>query len=513
VATAWVLGELMDTKTYMDWSGVDTRSETDAADPKTLRTATNVDLNTDLGLTERPGLRLVAVVDASSVGLYSVGGSLRAAMAAGHSKPFSVQGTVPILYDFVGDGSVYTLASVTKVTSVSSWDADSAQGIYPVIVIQRNTGRHEIHWIKDLPVSAVDATPPPAYEPSTDPVSTKLTLPFTPGPTILKIQEKMCAVDNTNGAVWFCATVDRPSSTSAALLYALEDWTTEGDAGFLPVLRHCTGDRTIQGLSFYDDLMAVLFRDSIQLWQMSASPAQMSLVRVLRGPGVQSPGSVANARGDLIYFSSGVFSSLRRSAVNGQLTDGDIGAAIAPETKPLASQETLALWSQGRSAYYCFFAGQGVAWRYMTSPTSKTKGWTKYELPAGITTDAVVEHLGELYLRSGVNVYRFENGYADGSTYTVDTQFLTLGTPDEMKFVNSMNFTGAGSPTVSCFYDMNSPDSRETLCTLEGSTGSMVTVMVLENSVAPGFRLSGAVGSGFVLDKLSFKSTVEDTEE
>ncbi len=478
-------------KEFSAWRGIDVRSTLDSADPKTVRAAINVDLITDGTFVERDGLRKVAELDANSVGLYSVGGWLRSVIAAGHSKPASAQGTVPVIYDFVGDGTAYPLASVSRVASVSSWDADSATGIYPALIIQRSTGVYELHWIKDTPQAAVNGTPPPAYVPGTDTVSTKVTLPFTPGETILKIQEKMCAIDNKNGAVWFCSTVN-----------GILDWTLEGDAGFLPVIRHATGDRTIQGLSFYDDLMAVMFSDSIQLWEMNPSPALMGLVRILNGPGVQYPGSVANVRGDLLYFSRGTFSSLRRSAVNGQLTDGDIGAPVFPETELLQDTRPLGLWSQSRSAYYCFFGSE--AWRYMTSPSSKKSGWTKYELPEGITADAVVEHLGELYVRSGANVYRFEEGYVDGSTYTIDLHFLDLGAPSEWKFVQTFDFSGEGTPTVYFFPDMRQPTLVEKVCTLDGSTSSLTDVAILENSEAPSFRFTGAVGSGFSMDRVTF---------
>lgn len=493
-------------KHFEGWKGVDTRSTLDSADPKTLRAAINVDLITDGTIVERDGLRLVAQLDSDSVGLYSVGGRLRACMAAGHSKAASVQSTVPITYDFVGDGTVYALASVERVTSVSNWDADSAQGLYPVIVIQRSAatgGQYEIHWIKDQPAPTAQVGPPP-FIPSNDPVTTKLSLPFLPGDTILKIQEKMCAIDNANGAVWFCATVDRPdpASTTGAMIYAITNWTQEGDAGFLPVIRHCTGDRTIKGLSFYDDLMAVLFEDSIQLWQMNPAPAQMGLVRVLAGPGVKYPGSVANVRGDLIYFSSGTFSSLRRSEINGQLRDGDIGAPIFPSTKTLQDTRPIGLWSQSRSAYYCFFGTE--AWRYMASPTSKKTGWTKYELPDGISADYVVEHLGQLYIRSGDNVYRFEEGYVDGSTYTVDTHYLDCDLPSEWKFVRTMDFSGEGTPVIWFFPDMRQPTLKDRICQLDGSTASMDKIAILENSEAFSLRLTGAVGSGFSLDRLSF---------
>jgi len=470
----------MGSKTYGPWKGVDLRDLEDSADPKTVRTATNVDLATNGTFEERGGLRRVTTVDADSRGLYSVGGWLRCAIAAGHSKPASIQATVPILYDALGDGTIYGVTTIDKVTSVTSWDADGAAGVYPAIVIKRTAaagGLYEIHWIKDTPVPASVGGPPP-YVPSTDTVTTKVALPFTPGSTIIKIQEKVVAIDNLNGAIRFCSTVN-----------GITDWTTEADAGFLPVIKHATGDRTLQGLSFYDDLMAVMFSDSIQLWQMHPDPAQHRLVRVLNGPGVQAPGSVVNVKGDLFYFSRGTFSSLSRSANDGQLVDGDIGAPITPDTT-LLTADPLGLWSQGSSAYFCFFGA--TVWRYMHSPSSKLFGWTKYELP--VTVDAAVEHLGKIYVRAGADIYRFEKGYADGSTFTVESQALTLGTPGKWKDIPTMDVTLQGTAAVKCLPDMRDNSVVDHLFTLNKSSAGLTDLPVLENSEAPAFRFTGALG-------------------
>jgi hypothetical protein len=496
------LGRIVPRKAFDGWNGLDTRAFLDNNDPKTLRVATNVDLLSDGSLAGRDGLRLVATIDPESVGLYSVGGSLRAVITAGQSKPASAQGTVPIIYDAVGDGTIYGSTTISRVSAVSSWDADSAVGIYPVVIIQRTSGTYELHWIKDTPVPAANGAPPPPFIPSTDPVNTKVLLPFKPGETLLKIQEKICVIDNTNGAVWFCSTVN-----------GITDFTTPADAGFLPVIRHATGDRTIQGLSFYDDLMAVCFSDSIQLWQMHPDPAQMQLSRVLNGPGIQYPGSLANVRGDLYYFSRGTFSALKRSSLNGQLQHGDIGDKVAPNTAALANVRPIGLWSQARSAYYCFFGNE--AWRYLTSPDAKKTGWTKYVLPTGIVVTSAVEHLGQLYVRSGANVYRFEANYVDGSTYTVETHFLDFNAPSEVKFITTMDFSGTGTPAVYFLPDMREPTVSEKLCTLDGTTSSMFDIAILENSEAPAFRFTGAVGSStglvarnFLLDRILFSYTV-----
>lgn len=492
----------MPAKTFGPWKGVDARSLLDAQDSRTLRAAVNVDLTTDGCLQERDGLRAVAELSAYSVGLYSVGGSLRTVIPAGHSLPASTLGVVPVLYDAIGDGTVYSYGTISRISSVSSWGADAAVGIYPYIVVQRSTGEYEHHWIKDTPIPDVNGAPPPAYIPSNDPVSTKVTLPFTPGESVLKIQEKMCAIDNVSGAVRFCSTT-----------FGVEDWGSEnslGDAGYLPVIRHATGDRTIKGLAFYDSLMAVCFQDSIQLWQMHPDPARMSLVRVLGGPGVQYPGSLANVRGDLYYFSRGTFSSLRTVGTTGQLVTGDIGAPIAPLTKLLTETTPIGLWSESRSAYYCAFGT--TVWRYVTSPSSKVYGWTSYELPS--TPTAMVEHLGEIYIRAGDTVYRFERGVADGSTWRVDMAFYDAGS-HEWKTWQSCDLVQQGTAQVLGATDTRDPSTYTEYFHLDGVNESLVDLWIGDNGPALSLRFTGTVGAGgadnfWALDSFTVFHTVGD---
>lgn len=479
----------MPSKSFGNWRGVDARPLAEAQDMRTLRSAINVDLLNDGSLVERDGLRLVATVHSESKGLYSIGGSLRAAAPAGHSLAGSTQADVPIVYDFIGDGTVYGSSSIARVASVSTWGSDPAYGLYPYLVIELSTGVYEHHWCKDTPVPDVNGTPPPAYIPSADPVSTKITLPFTPGESVLKIQEKMCAIDNVNGTVRFCSTLN-----------GVEDWDRVSDAGFLPVLRHVTGDRTIRGLSYYDSMMAVAFEDSIQLWEMNPDPARHQLIRVLNGPGIQYPGSMANVRGDLFYFSRGAFSALKVAGITGQLTSGDIGAEISPLTESLAATRPIGLWSQARSAYYCAFGS--VVWRYISNPRVKMAGWTKYELP--VTVDNFVEHQGELYIRSGTSVYRFERGYDDGSSWTVDLPFFNAGTTDN-KLWQTLDLMQRGSSTISGCCTPNSPTDYTEYMTVDGINDALVDLLIADNGRAISLRFTGDIGDsgnseGWMLD-------------
>jgi len=51
---------------------------------------------------------------------------------------------------------------------------------------------------------------------------------------------------------------------------------------------------------------------------------------------------------------------------------------------------------------------------------------------------------------------------------------------------------------------MRQPTLTDRLCRLDGSTASMDKIAILENSEAFSMRFTGAIGSGFSMDRISF---------
>jgi hypothetical protein len=462
------------------WTGLDVRRSLDVQDRKTLRIAKNLDLTTIGTLQERDGMKPIAELDARSVGLYSINGGLRAVIPAGYGiTPAQPAPGVTVIYDAVGDGTIYALGTITGVPAVSSWGADPATGVYPYIVIQRSTGKYEHHWINVTPPSVVNPSPPPAYLPATAAVDTRVDLPFEPGPAILKIQAKLHAPDNVNGVLRFSSTANGPS-----------DWILAEDAGFLAVLQHVSGSRNMTALGPYDTQGAVFFPDAIQLWQLEADPSDMSLVRVLEGPGTTSPRSVANVRGDLFYLSRGTVNSLRRTALTGQLQDGDIGAPIAPLTRPLTATP-IALWSQARSQYIIAFGTDVFC--FTSSPATKVTGWTSWSLPFAV--NYMVELDGILYIRSANTLYRMTAGYKDGSSWEFQPQFFDGDAPGVRKFFPSMNVSMTGEATINFLTDVRDVAVVDTGFTVEGATSPLDDIYVGETTESLAVNFTGLVGA------------------
>lgn len=479
-------------------AGCDDRATTDTGNPKSIRTAINLDLKTDGTVWERDGMKPIATMDSNSVGLYTVNGVLRSVIPGGHSlRNSQMADGITLAYDAVGDGTIYGFGTIIDVPSVSSWGADPASGVYPYIVIKRSNLTYEHHWITHVPVPTTNGAPPPPYLPSNTAVNTKVSLPFPPGASILKLQSKIYGIDNTNGVLRFSSTANGPS-----------DWTLQSDAGFLAVLQNVTGDRNMTALGFYDTQAAVFFSDSIQLWQLYADPGRDELVRVLPGPGTIAPRAVSNVRGDTFYFSRGTVSSLRKVARTGQLQDGDIGAPIADTTRQYTGVTPIAIWSQTRSQYIIAF-GTNV-WLYTTSPVSKVTGWTQWQLP--VTVDFMVELDGQLYIRSANTLYRMTAGYADGTSFTFQPQFITCGNSKLRKLFSTMSVSMFGAATITFLDDVRDPTITDAGFTADGVTGPLddIYVGITTEAICPQF--TGLIGANpnqkFKLDGFNLKYSV-----
>ena len=199
------------------------------------------------------------------------------------------------------------------------------------------------------------------------------------------------------------------------------DWTTPDDAGFISVLDHALGDRSLNGLGVYNDRLAVIFADSVQLWQTAINPADISFLRALGGPGTEAVGSVVNVRGDLFYFTRGGFRSLQTETVTGQQNErDDIGAAVYDLTLDLDGALARAVWSQRLGCYLCAFGEQVFVYR--NSPNAKVTEWTVWDFP-GTPVDYILEFSGELYIRSGDAVYQLMQDADEGVSWEAQFHF------------------------------------------------------------------------------------------
>lgn len=388
--------------------GIDTRPGRYGEDRPALVTGSNVSIASGGAIRLRPALRLEAALSSESVGLYARGGRLRAVVPGGQS----LQATAPsiITYDPIGNGVAYPLGTLDRLVAAESYGAHHIFGPHGYVAVKRTDGLTEHHWIKEPPASGATA------------VSTKVQLPFPPGESLLKLAGKMWAPSPVDGQIGFSASASGP-----------DDWTTTGDAGFLPAQAHVSGARDLVALCHYRGRLAAFFPDAVQVWGVDADPELHALEQVLNGPGVIMPGAVANVLGDVIYLSRGGFRSLSTATVTGEASENDVGSRIRTLTDAITGTRAVSLWSQARSQFLCAIGS--TVYVCTIIPGEKLTEWTTWTLPVDV--DYLTEEAGVLYVRSGDNLYRLdEDESADTAgaiTATLETRPLTLKAPGRMK--------------------------------------------------------------------------------
>ncbi len=465
------------------FTGIDVRRNAEVSDPHSVRVANNVDLSLGGAFKSRDGWRRVAILNSQSVGLYEVNGFLRAAIPCGQSLPPEELGSgVAVLYDAIGDGSAYPLSDIQRVTAWEGMGASASVGVFPYIVVKRASGKYEHHWIRNFPPTIAS------------PVNTKVTLPFDPSDSIVKMQTKIWAPDNGQGAVYFSSTTNGPS-----------DWTRTADAGFLPVISHVRGGRQVFGLGIYDNALVVMFEDSVQLWNVDPSPANMSLKRVMVGPGTSQQATVRNVLGDLFYFSRGGFRSMKTVALTGQIQENDAtGGPVYPLTSVQSvAKPPVALWSQTRGAYFCAFGS--TIFVFKNQPYQKLMGWTTYTMEWAV--DYLIEVGGVIYARAGDLLYKLDDTYDEGiyAPFTVTTQFTDGGVPGKLKRWEWLELVQSGTSRHTLQLDPTNPAFSSSIGTVTGSTTALDRLFVGGMSRSASVAITGT--GPWQLDRLLLRST------
>jgi hypothetical protein len=132
---------------------------------------------------------------------------------------------------------------------------------------------------------------------------------------------RIFSVSDDGQTVRFCA-VGNPA-----------DWTTSGNAGFLPVSQHFASGQRAYALGQYQGKLAVFTDQSIQLWSIDPDPSAMALDRVVDGVGTRHHSSIVSLYGDLLFLSESGVRSLTTLTNAAFPTDVDVGLPIKTFTK------------------------------------------------------------------------------------------------------------------------------------------------------------------------------------
>lgn len=472
-----------------DFSGLDLTANRSVPKPNSLRDAKNIDLTAYNTVKARDGLRHVATLHPQSVGLYTANGFLRSIVPAG-SKAYKQYQPSNFLYDRVGDSSILDfpdrefdaagdlIAGMKTLHDSLTYEVDRDNFGIPYVTVEMWNGEVQHHYLdyaKETPIN--------------EPIKSRVALGFTPAPGLVKLKEKLYAPDQLNGFVHYCAAV-KP-----------RDWATAGDAGFLAVGRNATGDRSITGLSFHNNALIVTFPDSTQVWFVDPNENVSRPIQFLNGPGTQYGKTLTNVVGDVMMFTEGGFRSLASATVENELQEGDIGSFIEPLTRLEAGRDDdpKAFWSQSRAQYLCAFnrvGGTSRVYAYKRLPLRKVTGWTYWDLP--VSVDYWTELNGELYVRSGDEIYKFEpdcvkdeiGDLPQDVEWRVETQRFGDKKVGSAKRWDWFDILQSGTSKVSMLLDVNT-DVQTRVATITDATLDEGWIPLMDRSQTLGMVFEG----------------------
>ena len=120
------------------------------------------------------------------------------------------------------------------------------------------------------------------------------------------------------------------------------------------------------------------------------------------------------------------------------------------------------------------------------------RGWTTWEL--GVPVDYMVEAGGVLYIRSGNSLYRFNADYEDGSTFTVETQFLAAKNKYARKRFEWIEVSQEGDSALRFFVNPRDLNHYLRGPTIKGSSVTVDHIPVGAITQALRVRFQGATG-------------------
>jgi hypothetical protein len=226
--------------------------------------------------------------------------------------------------------------------------------------------------------------------------SRQITDPNCPNTTAVLIgSSKVFAVDDD--IVDFCATTNPL------------DWTTQGDAGFLPTGLQQNGDNPNAALGLYRGNLVAFNSGGYQMWQIDPDPENMAILDA-EPIGSTYSKAIQPVVNDLLFLTPLGVRSVGISGASANLQAGNVGNQIddlvVAALKTLdAGPEPRGLYYPARGQYWLFFGAEAfvltvysVSSAQMTAYNTVTQSWSRYVFPAEITDWTLLGN--DLYLRT-----------------------------------------------------------------------------------------------------------------
>ena len=429
-------------------AGLDVRKGASVSDANRLRVLDNCYVTTGRTIRKRPGISVVAHLEAGTKGLRSAGGKLNTFYATGTITHADSR--------FVSNKVEHPTLSSMEVDKVHF--ADIFNG-YVYVSVQYNNGDIRHHYL--------DGSSPTHVSDSNCPNTA----------AVVKKASKIFAVGDD--VVRFSKTNDP------------RDWTAASDAGFLGVGVQQAGATDPTALGAYAGNLVVFFRDSAQIWRVDPNPGNMVFVQRV-DVGCPYPYGAANMAGDVFFAGFDGVRSITTQAVTGNLIDVDVGSPIDALVRPLMtpSAPVRAFYYRGGGQFWVMVGA--VAFVYSFSRTSKISAWSRYTFPFQI--DDVTELEGALYFRSGNTVYLFDrDAHSDAGLpfdVTIEFPFLDFRAPGILKQIHGMDAVMVGSAEISHRFDARQPSfvTDPVMVSSDTRPGEMTPVELCSVGIAPIIR-------------------------
>ncbi|MCZ4065456.1 hypothetical protein NB636_02045 [Oxalobacter aliiformigenes] len=458
--------------------GIDHRKGAAVSDANRLVEMKNAHVTTGLATEKRPGLKKVATLEAGTKGLFPAFGKLHTFYGGDgtitHADELFEAHKLVCAEEVTDDENSETSYAAVHKAVTSIHYVDVFNGYLYVAAEHGEEGFH--HYLSGEEITQI----------------TDSQCPHTAA--VLKAASKMFAVSPDGQTVRFSKTGD-PT-----------DWSAEEDAGFLPTGLNSRGAREAKALGIYQSNLVVLSRDGAQVWAIDPDPTAMSMTELVENVGSSFPQSLATVSGDLYFLSDYGFRSITTMQLVSKLSDVDIGSPIDDLVRPAIRNRTdmpKATYFYGTGKYMCAIDKQVFV--YSVSRTAKIAAWSRYELPVGV--DAWAELEGELYLRSGNDVYLLdEDGYTDdGQEYEVLIQipWMNFKSPGVLKHMYGIDLAMEGECYVSVGMDARHSGSFTDEVRIVGNTygGGLIPLECCGTEFS--FRFRNVTDQPFRLDALT----------
>lgn len=296
------------------------------------------------------------------------------------------------------------------------------------------------------------------------------------------------------------------------------NWSSEGDAGYLPFGLQSHGASPVQGLGLYRGNLVAFNEQGYQMWQVDEDPANMALLDAVP-VGCRFHHSIQPVSNDLVFLTDQGIRNIGIAGASTNIQAGFFGAQIDELVlEAMATGMTPhALFWPGAGQYWLFFGSEAFVLTMNGGP--KDMHWSRYEFPADI--DDWTLHEGKLLLRAGTLVWEVtpdalvddEGGDDIPFEGYMAWHYLDFGRLGAEKMLEGFDLVCTGEVSVSVGYNQKQTELTTDGYLIDGDTLPNVGLIPLPLAGASfQFRLTFSYGQAWEWSSLNVHLQQGDTE-